>query len=631
MVTVLEDFEDGVGDWTDNGGDTWEQDGTYAIEESYSGHQDDSGGSWDNHVIVPDTLSGGAQPSTLTVYWYETSNSNGSALSLYNSSGNRVLSAGTGNPQWTVEDAGGESEFYSGGGTDRWIRYDFDFDWGAGSYTLTGEDLSANKTESTSGDFINGGDIETIATGFPDWAGNRAQWWLDDIHAEGLIPAAPSNLSASASGDDIDLSWTDNSDDEDGFNIYRAQSSGSSLSDYTKVASVGADQTTYTDSNLPDGERVYYRVTAYAGGESDPSNEDAATTDLPAPSGVSLSIDSPTDGSATWTDESDNEGNYRVEIEEDGSWSHETDTSANSESASVSVAESSDELRVRVRAETEHTESDWMYSETVSTNVTGLTVEDERDTGIDLSFSDVDQEDEVELYRAESSGSTISEYSLIGSVSDGSNTFTDTDRENGEQYYYRAAAVYGGETGALSGEVSGTTTLPDATWEGIDDTVEGELTLDWSKEDTSSDGDWEILRSTDGSTGSVVATISDLSQTSWTDTGRDDGEKYYYIVRRTTDHASSDSDQNSAVALLPAPTDLEETDHDATTISIAWTDTHDNGTTAVEYKPTDESEWTESETVERGTEAATIDGLRTGEKYDVRVLATTEHTQTEDN
>ncbi len=111
-------------------------------------------------------------------------------------------------------------------------------------------------------------------------------------------PSAPSSLSASpVDGDQIDLSWGDNSDNEDGFRIYRAQASGSSLSDYSQIDTVGANTTSYSDAGLEDGERYFYRVTAYnAGGESDPTNEADATTNLPA---TTPSLDAATEGEIT--------------------------------------------------------------------------------------------------------------------------------------------------------------------------------------------------------------------------------------------------------------------------------------------------------------------------------------------
>lgn len=76
-------------------------------------------------------------------------------------------------------------------------------------------------------------------------------------------PPPPSGMTV-----DITLNWTDNSDDEDQFNIYREESVTQPTQWGTPIASVGADVTTYVDTNRPTGT-WWYRVTAFnANGES---------------------------------------------------------------------------------------------------------------------------------------------------------------------------------------------------------------------------------------------------------------------------------------------------------------------------------------------------------------------------
>ncbi len=72
-------------------------------------------------------------------------------------------------------------------------------------------------------------------------------------------PAAPTALSASATGPStIALSWTDNSDNENGFRIERS----SDNVNFTEVATVGVNLSTYGDSGLSAQATYYYRVRA---------------------------------------------------------------------------------------------------------------------------------------------------------------------------------------------------------------------------------------------------------------------------------------------------------------------------------------------------------------------------------
>ena len=72
-------------------------------------------------------------------------------------------------------------------------------------------------------------------------------------------PAAPDSLTAEVEGNQVTLTWKDNSGDEEGFIIER------STDDFTSsvsIADVDADITTTVDSDLSDGA-YSYRVYAY--------------------------------------------------------------------------------------------------------------------------------------------------------------------------------------------------------------------------------------------------------------------------------------------------------------------------------------------------------------------------------
>jgi hypothetical protein len=89
-------------------------------------------------------------------------------------------------------------------------------------------------------------------------------------------PAAPSALTAAAASQtQINLSWTDNSNNESGFKIERWDD----MNDWTEIDTVGSNITTYANTGLHCGMTYYYRVYAYnASGGSANSNTDNATT-----------------------------------------------------------------------------------------------------------------------------------------------------------------------------------------------------------------------------------------------------------------------------------------------------------------------------------------------------------------
>jgi len=91
-------------------------------------------------------------------------------------------------------------------------------------------------------------------------------------------PAAPSNLTATTvSASQINLSWTDNSANEDGFKIERC--ARASCTNFAQIATVGANVKTFSNTGLTKFTSYSYRVRAYnASGDSGYSNIASART-----------------------------------------------------------------------------------------------------------------------------------------------------------------------------------------------------------------------------------------------------------------------------------------------------------------------------------------------------------------
>jgi len=137
----------------------------------------------------------------------------------------------------------------------------------------------------------------------------RAMW--------SLLPV--SNVTHSATTNQIDLNWQDNAVGEDEFRIERKVSGGS----YSLIRTLPANSVSLTDSGLTDGTAYTYRIKAAAllpdppatsavQAESFPVEITVATL-LAPPTNLKASAESESDIALEWTDNSSTEQGFRIE------------------------------------------------------------------------------------------------------------------------------------------------------------------------------------------------------------------------------------------------------------------------------------------------------------------------------
>ena len=119
-------------------------------------------------------------------------------------------------------------------------------------------------------------------------------------------PSAPVNLTSNAvSQSTVSIQWLDNSNNEDGFRIYR----GTIL-----VGTVGANVQSYQDTGLQQGTNYQYAVKAYNQAGASPAAVYTVTTPAPpsAPSNLTAGEISQSGVQLQWIDNSDNEDGFMI-------------------------------------------------------------------------------------------------------------------------------------------------------------------------------------------------------------------------------------------------------------------------------------------------------------------------------
>ncbi|MGN6211870.1 fibronectin type III domain-containing protein [Parafilimonas sp.] len=139
-------------------------------------------------------------------------------------------------------------------------------------------------------------------------------YFKSDYVPEGTAPKKPLNLQATATSfDKINLTWTDNSNNETGFQVYRKVVNGTEEIIHTTAAGVSA----FTDSGLNPRTKYIYRVNAVNefGNSAKTPLVNATTTAMPAiktPTLFKATTLSSSSVKLTWKDNNTTETGYQV-------------------------------------------------------------------------------------------------------------------------------------------------------------------------------------------------------------------------------------------------------------------------------------------------------------------------------
>lgn len=192
-----------------------------------------------------------------------------------------------------------------------YVRVDWDTNWDQ-SLIITEQDLSRVNEEYVVERWMSAG-YHTVLVDFVEIVGYAcAEFSWMKVSSSGTVPQAPSNLRQTGSTQtSVGLAWQDNANNEEGFHIYRLDGGS-----WTRVATVGANVTSYTLTNLTCGSAQTYRVSAYnSAGESGESNSVVAATGVCIPAAPSdpkvLSV-TQTSIQFSWKDNSNNEDGFYI-------------------------------------------------------------------------------------------------------------------------------------------------------------------------------------------------------------------------------------------------------------------------------------------------------------------------------
>lgn len=396
-------------------------------------------------------------------------------------------------------------------------------------------------------------------------------------------PAAPAGLTATAvSTTEIDLAWTQNSTNENGFTVERSTDGVN----FTPIATVGANVVNGADIGLNPSTTYYYRVRAFnAAGDSAYSNITSARTfDVPPPAPTGLTaLAGNAQVSLTWNTSvgatsynvkrSNTSGGPYTTIATGVTPTSYTDTTVANGTTYYYVVSASNSA-----------------GESPNSNETSATTQPPPppaapagiiavagDRTVTLTWDQSPGATHYYVYRAEVSGEP---YNLVA-YGIYTPMWTDTGVTPHTTYFYVVKAVNDGGTSPYSTEASATPyALPIApTGAAITFADFTALELGWEDNATDETG-YTIERSVDNLSFTLLASLP-AATTFYRDEGLADNTTYFYRVRAfNNDGQSAPAEVSGTTEALPPnpPGNLAAMIVSSSQIDLAWFDNGDNET-----------------------------------------------------
>ncbi len=414
------------------------------------------------------------------------------------------------------------------------------------------------------------------------WSGTSSQ-----ETATTNFPATPSNLTATTiSATRIDLAWTDASNNESGFRVYRCDNAGCGTETYVLLFTTGVNAVSLSDLSATIGNEYGYRVEAFNVAGTSPFVQASATTLLPAvPTAQDLIFVDNTLPTVllTWTDNANNEAAYLIErCAGVGCTTFVQISTTGPDLGDVQDINvpTGDVLRYRVRASNAAGQSDYSgileLLITVPAAASGLSATTLSESQISLGWTDNASNEQG--YRVEiCSGPACADFVEIQIVGANEQTFGVTGLTIGTVYRFRVRPFNTIGDGGNSNETEANTFLPNDPASLAATTVApGQIDLVWT-DNANNEQSYRVERCSGLACSSFVeiATLGPNAN-AYSNTGVSLNGVYRYRVRAlNVIGASAYTNEDQANTLLPtAPTALVATSVTGSRIDLSWNDSN---------------------------------------------------------
>jgi hypothetical protein len=432
---------------------------------------------------------------------------------------------------------------------------------------------------------------------------------------------APTSLVATAQSSNwIHLGWTDNDSNATGYVVFRSTNGTS----YTAISTLtNGSAASFDDKTVSPFTTYYYEVQAKTSTvTSAVSTGTNVKTPLAAPTGLLPEIGQ-NSIIFNWTDSDPNAKGYLV-LQAVGSGSF-------SQVATLSSARTWTDTSYTTNAtysfEIEATNGTSVSAPSIALTMTtplsmptGVTATASSGTSVQLNWTDTDSNaTSYMILRSVNGGGLIPLTTVNGATV---TSYTDTAVSSGHDYVYDVMAKAGTNMSGMSNIAGAITPITAPSGLQANSSVGTTVVLTWTDQDSSALG-YNILRSTNNSTFTKIASVSGASTHSFTDAAVSTAQTYYYQVQAVNTFGTSAVSATATVTTqLLVPTSMLASAV-GTNINLTWTDKDPSASGFVVLRSTDGITFSPLAQLTGNTVQSYADTTATpGQKYYYQVQAT---------
>ena len=452
-----------------------------------------------------------------------------------------------------------------------------------------------------------------------------------------VAPASPLSVSfSSVSTSGLTINWSDASNNENGFRVYRSTDGVN----FAKVADLSANVTSFADSGLSNNTTYTYKIASWnSAGETTTAAVSQQTLQSPPSLPTQLAINNPTISSLqiSWSDNSSNESGYRVYRSTDGTnYTLLTSLSANVTSFSdtslsasttysykVSAWNAGGETTSSANSGTTQTPAPVVVAPNAPASVTFSNI---ATSGLTINWSDsANNESGYRVYRSADGVN----FAKVADLNANSTSYSDSGLSSSTTYYYKIAAWNSASKAGTEPRHRQKTAAPvvnapnEPTWLTVAYPTTTSLQLYWLDQSNNETG-FHVYRSTDG--GANYTLIGDAAANSqfYQDNNLTPGMKYTYKVTAFNSGGEKgtwiDSGTTLPVVVAPtAPASLVFSNISTTGLTLNWTDTANNESGYRVYRSTDGVNFSKIADLNAGSTSFADSGLTNNATYYYKV------------